>query len=320
VSRAEANAAHERSYVNWYWDQDGSLCLNGRIPAEDGALFLRALEAVQDSLNERRRVADDRGDVAGVGVSGAAEPDMDVSEAAQSGSAEPPPRPTYAEAFAAMVESALARGPTALPGGDRYQVVIHADSATLTRDDANGRCQLDDGPSISAETARRAACDSGLVSMVQRDGEPLSVGRRTRAVPPALRRALAFRDRSCQFPGCERHRFTDAHHIKHWAHGGETSLENLILLCRHHHRLAHEGGFSIERSADGEIHVRHPGGWLISQVPQPGRSDPARLAAMNGRAGLAIDQETCLKGIGERMDFAACVDAVFAAIDSGNSG
>jgi hypothetical protein len=155
--------------------------------------------------------------------------------------------------------------------------------------------------------------------MIERDGEPLSVGRRTRAIPPALHRALAFRDRSCQFPGCERHRFTDAHHIKHWAHGGETKLDNLILLCRHHHRLVHEGGFAMERSAAGQIRVRHPGGWLIPHVAQPPASAPARLAARNGRAGLAIDHETCLKGLGERMDLAMCVDAVFEAVGSGCS-
>jgi hypothetical protein len=219
-----------------------------------------------------------------------------------------------------MVESALARGPTELPGGDRYQVVIHADSSTLAHDDANGRCQLDDGPSISAETARRAACDSGLVSVFERDGEPLSVGRKTRPVPPALRRALAFRDRCCQFPGCERHRFTDAHHIKHWALGGTTSLENLVLLCRRHHRLVHEGGFSIQRSADGKVTVHHPGGWPIPDVPRLRRSHPGRLLERNRGAGLAIDNETSFKGTGERMNYALCVDAVHAAVEPRGPG
>jgi hypothetical protein len=320
ASRAQANQAHERSYVNWYWDEDGSLCFNGRIPPEDGALFLRALEKAQDALNEERYVSDQSGDVAAAGDHGPAVSDRGASDVAgESGSAEPSPRPTYAQAFTAMAEASLAGGPSPLSGGDRYQVVIHADSSTLAHDDASGRCQLEDGPSIAAETARRAACDASLVSMIERDGEPLSVGRRTRAIPPALHRALAFRDRSCQFPGCERHRFTDAHHIKHWAHGGETKLDNLILLCRHHHRLVHEGGFAMERSAAGQIRVRHPGGWLIPHVAQPPASAPARLAARNGRAGLAIDHETCLKGLGERMDLAMCVDAVFEAVGSGCS-
>jgi hypothetical protein len=325
VTTEEADLTHERSYVNWHWDEDGSLRLNGRIPAEDGALFLRALEAAQDALHERRRADKEPGadPERSETDSGSAEPHgSNPHRNGESGSAEPsaPSRPTHAEAFAALAESALARGPTAIPGGDRYQVVIHADATALTRDDAKGRCQLDDGPSVSAETARRAACDSALVSLVERNGEPLSVGRRTRSIPPALRRALAFRDRSCQFPGCERHRFTDAHHVKHWVQGGETSLDNLILLCRHHHRLVHEGGFSIARSADGEISVRHPGGWRIPVVPRPRPSDPSRLAAETRRAGIAIDHETCVNGHGERMNLAACVDAVFAAVETAGRG
>ncbi len=76
------------------------------------------------------------------------------------------------------------------------------------------------------------------------DGSILNVGRRTRTISPALRRALDFRDRGCRFPGCGL-RFTDAHHIRHWADGGETSLSNCLLLCSHHHRLLHEGGWRV---------------------------------------------------------------------------
>jgi len=77
-----------------------------------------------------------------------------------------------------------------------------------------------------------------------RTGTILSVGRKTRTVPPALRRALDYRDRGCRFPGCGR-RYTDAHHVRHWADGGETSLSNTLLLCRHHHRLVHEGSWQV---------------------------------------------------------------------------
>jgi len=95
------------------------------------------------------------------------------------------------------------------------------------------------------------------------DGSVLSVGRKTRTISPALRRALEARDQGCRFPGCGL-RFTDAHHVKHWADGGETSLSNLLLLCAHHHRFVHESGWKIECwGADrpafvdpkGQIHV-----------------------------------------------------------------
>ena len=84
-------------------------------------------------------------------------------------------------------------------------------------------------------------------------GEPLSIGRRSRLVPPAIRRALRLRDDGCRFPGCTRKRFVDAHHIEHWSAGGETSLDNLVQLSRQHHRLVHEGGFRCERAPAGEI-------------------------------------------------------------------
>jgi hypothetical protein len=88
------------------------------------------------------------------------------------------------------------------------------------------------------------------------NGEPLSIGRRSRSIPPAMRRALRNRDGGCRFPGCTNTKFVDGHHIKHWADGGETSLDNLVLLCRHHHHLVHEGGFACEKSADGEIYFK----------------------------------------------------------------
>jgi hypothetical protein len=116
------------------------------------------------------------------------------------------------------------------------------------------RSHIDHGPGVTAETSRRIACDSSMVSIREGDdGELLSVGRKTRTIPPAILCALRVRDGGCRFSGCIRDRFVDGHHIVHWADGGETSLDNLILLCRHHDRLVHEGGFSCERTASGEV-------------------------------------------------------------------
>jgi hypothetical protein len=82
-------------------------------------------------------------------------------------------------------------------------------------------------------------------------------------VSTALKRALWARDRGCTFPGCGRAHYVDAHHIRHWANGGETSLENTTLLCTHHHRLLHEGGFTIHRDESGATYVRRPDGRVI---------------------------------------------------------
>src|SRR5438034_3915552 len=202
VTTKEAVAVQENAYLDCSWDEDGSLVVRGRLAPEDGAVFLQALDAAHEAL---------RG----------------------CGSAEP--RATNAEALAAMADLALAG--TGRTGGERHQVVVHVDEAALAGA-GEGGCELEDGPPLAAETARRLACDSSVVRVSERGGKTLSVGRKTRSIPPALRRALKRRDRGCRFPGCENHLFVDAHHVRHWAHGGETSLDNLVLLCRHHHRLS----------------------------------------------------------------------------------
>ena len=121
---------------------------------------------------------------------------------------------------------------------------------------------------VSAETARRIACDAGKVRMTHRNKEILSVGRKTRTIPPPVRRALEFRDRGCRFPGCTS-RHCDAHHIDHWADEGETKLSNLVLLCRRHHRLLHEGGFQVRMGADGAVQFFHPRGRPLHESPAP---------------------------------------------------
>ena len=83
-----------------------------------------------------------------------------------------------------------------------------------------------------------------------------------------MQRALRSRDGGCRFPGCTCRRFVDAHHIRHWANGGETSLDNLVLLCRRHHRLVHEGGFDVERTADGTLRFTRPDGRVIDEHPR----------------------------------------------------
>jgi Domain of unknown function (DUF222)/HNH endonuclease len=229
VTTDDAVALQENAYLQWYWDEDGSLVLRGQLAPEDGAVFLQAVESAHQALRER-------------------------------GSAEP--RQTNADALVAMAELALSGGSSS--GGERQQVVVHVDESVLA-DEAEGGCELDDGPSLAPETARRLACDSSVVRVREREGKTLSVGRKTRSVPPSVRRALKRRDRGCRFPGCENRLFVDAHHIRHWIRGGETSLDNLVLLCRRHHRFVHEGGYSV----DEELRIRDPWGALVPNAPRP---------------------------------------------------
>jgi Domain of unknown function (DUF222)/HNH endonuclease len=310
ATAAQANENYRESFLSWSWDEHGCLCFSGRLPAEDGAQFLRALEACRDAIGER--AAEDRG---------SAEPREGAAKPPDNGSAEPsaapspPPVPTNAEAVVAMSEAALARPPTGRPAAERHQVLIHIDADSLPVDDItdpDGECAIADGPGLAPEAVRRLLCDGSFVPIVERGGETLSVGRRTRTIPAALRRALIARDGRCQYPGCERWRFVDAHHIEPWALGGETTLENLILLCRHHHRFVHEGGAHIVAAADGRPRFYAPDGTELL-APAPPGSAPGRLEDANRSRGSDPTAGTILTGTGERMDFRLCVDAALSA-------
>jgi hypothetical protein len=133
-------------------------------------------------------------------------------------------------------------------------------------------------------------------------------------VSPALRRALRGRDRGCRFPGCERTRFVDAHHLRHWADGGETSLDNLVLLCRRHHRLMHEGGYSVGRLSQDGLRFRDPAGAPIPAVPRPPPGGVDCLLERN--RALTIDSDTHHSGAGDRMDLHLVVEALVATRQS----
>ncbi len=169
---------------------------------------------------------------------------------------------------------------------ERYQVVLHVEAATLESEGEPGRSELEDGTRLSAETSRRLSCDASVVRLTEApDGSVLDVGRKTRTIPPALRRALESRDRGCRFPGCGL-RFTDAHHIRHWADGGETKLDNVILMCRFHHRLVHEEGYTVHFPQGGR--VNSPAGRPNSLEGQPNSRDP-RLYFLDPRMRLIPD-------------------------------
>ena len=124
--------------------------------------------------------------------------------------------------------------------------------------------RADEESDVTAETSKRICCDTSVSRIVAgKDGEPLSIGRKSRVIPPAMRRSLQSRDRQCRFPGCTHQHFIDSHHIHHWSEGGETGLDNLVLLCRHHHRLVHEGGFGCERDGAGNVIFTDPAGMKI---------------------------------------------------------
>src|SRR5438477_4796596 len=288
LSREEAAEQHKREFLDYFWTDDGSLSLRALLAAEDGALVLRALDAGREALWERGR--------------------------ADSSSEEEHARPSNAEALVATADLALARSDRDRTSVDRYQVVVHVDAQTLA-EVVDGRCELADGRPLAAETARRLSCDGSLVELHERNGEPLSLGRKRRTISPALRRALAARDRGCRFPGCDNTRFVDGHHVRHWSQGGETNLDNLVSLCRRHHRLLHERGYSVEFDDDGEPRFTNQYGIAIPNVP---RSPPSHRDALPGRhRRLQINGNTCRNGDGDRMELALAVEAISSIAAAG---
>jgi hypothetical protein len=184
--------------------------------------------------------------------------------------------------------------------------VVHVDAETLHQHTA-GRCEIEQGPSLPVETVRRLSCDASLLRVLENEhGEPLDVGRKTRSIPPAIRRALNTRDGGCRFPGCTHQRYVDAHHIEHWADGGDTKLSNLVTLCRLHHRLVHEGEVVIETLAGGGWRFLHPDGRHFEstrRAPPPScHSDD--LERTHAELGIHIDSKTAAtRWRGERMDY-----------------
>ena len=259
--REEAVEQQEREFVTWFWTDDGSLAFRGQLPAEDGALLVRSLEAARAALSQKGEE-----------------------------------RVSNAEAFVAMADTALAKAGRDRTGGERTQVVIHVDAATLAHD-ADGRCELADGIALAPETARRLSCDASVVDL----------GRKRRTVSSSQRRALQARDRGCRFPGCDRTRFVDAHHVQHWSQGGETNLDNLVTLCRRHHRFVHERGYSVKLGDDGEVAWRNQHGLVLPNVPRPPPSDAGALRDLH-------DCGTCKNGTGDRMDVALAAAAIDAAV------
>jgi hypothetical protein len=150
----------------------------------------------------------------------------------------------------------------------RNQILVHLSKDDCDSAESSWRATLADGTWLSGETLLRLACDSGIIT-AKKDGENvLDVGRKMRTIPIALRRALMIRDGGCRFPGCPHLAFVEGHHIRHWLHGGETSLANAVLLCPTHHHGVHDGHFTIERVGKDLMFIDADGD-EIEQAPAP---------------------------------------------------
>ena len=208
------------------------------------------------------------------------------------------------DALVLMAEAFLRDTKVASHTDDRYQVVVHVDSKALSKevfDSSDGKpdCYIEQQVAVPVETARRLSCSCKIVTALTQDGLPLNIGRSSRAIPTGIKRAMTIRDSACCFPGCDCHTHLDAHHIEHWADGGETSLDNLMQLCHYHHTLMHEGGFSVARVA-GELVFKMPDGSDLSQSPRLKTSDrilPLQAGDIWQWCGDSMDYSVALTGL-----------------------
>jgi hypothetical protein len=221
------------------------------VSLEEGELIEKALDKARDCL-----------------VASESEASGNAELAAESWSTR------QADALVAMARAYLDGGPTAERSRSNYQVTVHVDRSALV--EGRGRSGL------PIESVRRIACDAETVTIIEDENEqPLSVGRKSRTIPLRISQALWARDKGCTFPGCHRTRFVDGHHVKHWAMGGETSLDNLLLLCTRHHRAVHDGGFTIRKDFQDHWRFFRPDGIAVPESGYTGGDEQGETAGMS---------------------------------------
>ncbi|MBW8826798.1 MAG: DUF222 domain-containing protein [Acidobacteria bacterium] len=266
----EVNDRHSRRSAVVHVLDDGSYEIRVRLSPEDGELAKVTIEAFTDALPY------------------------------DAGSAEPRDA-RRADGFIEMVRAARDADPIANDSTDRATVML-VDERDGTR--------LSSGVSLHPDTAQRLACDSAVIALYMKDGQPLDIGRKTRSIPTSINRAMRRRDgHRCRFPGCDATRFLQGHHIQHWTSSGPTKVENLVLLCPFHHRLHHEGRYTVSVNVLGRIEFRKPGGALVATEPR--RADGPDLLTRNAQLDLGITERTSqpMWWSGDRLDLEMAVDA-----------
>ncbi len=286
-----ANRQVAEQYLRTDWEDDGTMVIHARVPAEVGAVVLKALESAHEHL-----CADARGH------GGPAGPVHRLRSA------------TNVDALHVMAESFLANDPAARTGGDRYQIVVNVDEDVLTDDAPDGVCELDGGPRLAPETVRRLGCDASTVLVIRRkDGTILTATNKTQAIPRRVRRMVHARDKGCRFPGCGQRAFVEAHHIHHRAHGGSNELDNLVELCWFHHRLVHEGGWTLRFDGDGNVVVTNPVGNVIPSLVHL-RGEANAVERRNRAAGIAVDATAITpRWYGDPLDLGHITTALWCA-------
>ena len=316
----------ERFYC--YAEDDETMVFGGRVSVEQGRLLIKALDAMVAELDDDAADAEPAENVSAE----TNDPGANENVSAETSGGEPdakrptPIRTRRATALVHIAEHYLATGGSGarpLTSSEAYQVFIHVNANDASPDNRiNGAhtAYTDDRRCLAPHVVRQLACDAARRTVLENDrGEVLNIGRRSRTVPRRIAHALRIRDGGCRFPGCGQRRWTDAHHIRHWADGGETSVDNLVTLCRYHHRSLHREEYRIERRARGDggelVFIDARGRPMPPAIHPQFASGPSaadrveRLRAEHGERGVQIDETTAVTAWqGESMDYSTAVE------------
>ncbi len=309
---ADSDAWKKEKSLTHYQDENGMMVIHARLPMEEGTLVIQALELIEAG-NRQQRVEDqneeepeeeehpevkvDSSNVSAETFSGGMSREDYLAEQAS----------TLTQLAEYYLEN-QGREASHHSLGEKYQIFLHvnANSASIQHQiNGSDHCSVDQGKGhkgfLSPEVARRLACDASLTMVLEDDaGNVLDIGRRSRIVPRAMAHALRIRDGGCRYPGCCQRTRVDAHHIRHWADGGETSMENLVTLCRYHHGLLHKGEYHLHRDEAGDLIFTNRRSETIAQSFYP--QFPC-LPDAQGCLDPAIDEQVAKsKWLGDHLD------------------
>jgi hypothetical protein len=325
----EDDSWRQHKELAWHQDETGMYIINARLPPEEGALVIKALEVIQ-AENQRKKddaIIDAEAETETIvnvnsnNVSAETFNDRQgVSELAPAGLAMEDFQTDRASALTHLAESYLngvridgaSRATNSL--GEKYQVFLHINANAASLDwkvSQADHCSVDHRSFLAPEVAKRLACDASLTTVLEDDqGNTLNIGRRSRIVPRAMSHALRIRDAGCRYPGCTQNHYTDSHHIKHWAQGGETSMENLVTLCRFHHGLLHKGAYRLARDEAGDLVFTNSRNEAISQSFYP--QFPSEAHADDCLDPRIDEHRVESKWQGDSMDIQQSLQCMFA--------
>ncbi|CAN5808823.1 HNH endonuclease signature motif containing protein [soil metagenome] len=274
-ARAKAKPVEDERSVSTGVDGQGRWWIKGHLPVDEGAVVDQAIQAAKDDLYEQHRAATPEG--------------------------EKPEPVSVADGLVGAAESYLRHGEAATPGSDRFQVLLHLETA-VNDPDGPGILTFGNGPALPDAVRRRLLCDCSVTPVWERHGAPLSVGRAQRALSRKLRRLIEHRDGGCRIPGCTARRGLEVHHIVHWEDGGRTDTANLVSLCKRHHALHHQGLLGIEGDANptGDLVVTDRWGHALDRAGAPIPSFAATPAEAARAAGITPGDY--VHPLGERLE------------------